>query len=347
MNSCNGQHSIGSQIKTMSTKRDVYLTYVRLGAVVLALLIMGATPGLPSTIELVPRPVPAADIHPDTSKLGAIPATPCTIYDWFVEPTDNDRAKMRSFSPRYISSLHEMTCQRAVMTQRLLVSFDSTLLPRYRVEVMSDTLRLAEDAFAYAVQLHPTPTERQRMEKTMYLVANMADSLYYRRLRSKDATAERQQQFSIRGLRTLNIPGAKRTYIWLELESLSRSRQLVPHPEAARMDSVPAKAFREWQGYVFSYDEAQGLRYPLDGVVPIRGERIRAGDIVAFEQWDVSFPEPGIMMVDVRDRKGEVLKDSPYFAAPEWLGPHVIDREAVADSSVYRYLLEEPDIWER
>jgi hypothetical protein len=346
MNSHKEKHSTASRTETMCNTCDSYLTYVRLGAVVLALVIIGGTPSLPSTIELAPRHAPAADIPPDTSRLGAIPATPCTIYDWFVESTENEKAKMQAFSPRYIGSLHEISCQRTVMTQGLSVSFDSTHLPRYYVEVMSDTLRLEEDAFAYAVQLRPTPTERQRMKKTMYLVANMSDSLYYRRLRSKHVTAERQQQFSIRGLRALNIPGAKRTYIWLELESLSQSRQLVPHPTTPT-DSVPATAFREWQGYVFNYDATQGLQYLLDGVVPIRGEKVRAGKTVAFEQWDVSFPEPGIMTVSVRARQGEVLKDSPYFASPDWLGPHVIDREAVSDSSRYRYLLEEPEIWKR
>ena len=213
------------------------------------------------------------------------------------------------------------------MTQEL--SVDSTRLPRY-VEVMSDTLRLAEDAFAYAVQLRPPFDDRYRVNKTLYFVTTIADSLYYRRLQSFGISRS-SPSMTIRGLRRLDVPHAQATYLWVETEKRHTS---------ARGDTLPTTRV-EWRGHVLTYDPSRGVRYLSK--VPIREEKIRDGETVAFEQWDVSFPEPGIMMVGVRERKGEVSKGSPYFAPPEWLGPNLIDREAVSDSSRYRYLLEEQD----
>jgi len=195
---------------------------------------------------------------------------------------------------------------------------------------MSDTLRMAEDAFAYAVQLRPPFDDRYRVNKTLYFVTTIADSLYYRRLQSFGISRS-SPSMTIRGLRRLDVPHAQATYLWVETEKRHTS---------TRGDTLPTTRV-EWRGHVLTYDPSRGVRYLSK--VPIREEKIRDGETVAFEQWDVSFPEPGIMMVGVRERKGEVLEGSPYFAAPEWLGPNLIDREAVSDSSRYRYLLEEQD----
>lgn len=267
------------------------------------------------------------EAHVDTSRQRIIPAKPCTVYDWLIGPDENGETKLRSISHRYIGSLHELTCQWAAMKHDL--SLDSTQLPRY-VETMSDTLRLSTNATAFAVQFRPSGNEDVPYQKNLFLVANVADSLYYRRLKTVYTSFDQRSSLSVRGLRTLEVPGATQTYIWVEVEDRSVARETVSQ------DSLPASEYRQWFGYVFAYDRIRGLRYLLDGVVPIRVEDIRAGETVGVMQWDVSIPEPGIMEVVPRTHWGQDLPPRPRG----WLGAHVIDSSAVADTSAYRYLLD-------
>ena len=266
----------------------------------------------------------SSSIVTDTIQLNRIAVASCLEYEGFQE----HGAEYRPYEPSigYVQSPHELTCRWAASQD---LSIDSIRLPHY-VEVMSDTLRLAEDAFAYAVQLRPPFDDRYRVNKTLYFVTTIADSLYYRRLQSFGISRS-SPSMTIRGLRRLDVPHAQATYLWVKTEKRHTS---------TRGDTLPTTRV-EWRGHVLTYDPSRGVRYLSK--VPIREEKIRDGETVAFEQWDVSFPEPGIMMVGVRERKGEVSKGSPYFAPPEWLGPNLIDREAVSDSSRYRYLLEEQD----
>ncbi len=90
---------------------------------------------------------------------------------------------------------------------------------------------------------------------------------------------------------------------------------------------------------MLSYDRERGVRYLRGSVV--RREVRHDGAFYGAAQLDVSVPEPGIMEVSERVRRGaDVTKGYGWY---DWMGTYVIDSSAVSDSSRYRYLLEEQD----
>ena len=225
------------------------------------------------------------------------------------------------------ASLHDLVCRWAVDED---LSIDSTRLPSY-VRVMSDTLRLAEDAFAYAVHLRPPADAPPHIPTTLYVVAQVGDSLYYRDLIDTDPRRNRSVG-SIRALRLLEVPGSNAQYFWVETKRVATSTS----------DRL-TRTVERWYGNVLTYDRERGVRYLRGSVV--RREVRHDGAVHGAAQLDVSIPEPGIMEVGERLRRGaDVTKGYGWY---DWMGVYVIDSSAVSDSSRYRYLLEEQAPWRR
>ena len=265
----------------------------------------------------------SSSVVADTIQPNRIAVASCLEYEGFQE----HGVEYRPYKPSmgYVQSPHELACRWAASQD---LSIDSTRLPRY-VEVMSDTLRLAEDAFAYVVRMTPTEDAPSYSPHHIYFVANIADSLYYRDFGKVRRSGPSPHRTWIRSMRTFDVSNAASQYIWVETGSrLAHSNDSTTITE-------------RWKGNILTYDTRRGIRYLKN--TPIRAERIVNGETVGMEQWDIAVPEPGIMEVSVRERRGERVVLAPL----EWLGPHIIDPEAVSDSSQYRYMLEEPDLWRR
>ncbi len=254
----------------------------------------------------------------------------CSSYTWFQKrkPSAWEDRSYRTPGTGHVSSVHELVCDWAASNRGL--SLDSTRLPRY-VEGMSDTLRLAEDAFAYAVHLRPPTDAPPHIPTTLYVVAQVGDSLYYRDLIDTDPRRNRSVG-SIRALRLLEVPGSNAQYFWVETKRVATSTS----------DSL-TRTVERWYGNVLTYDRERGVRYLRGSVV--RREVRHDGAVHGAAQLDVSIPEPGIMEVGERLRRGaDVTKGYGWY---DWMGVYVIDSSAVSDSSRYRYLLEEQAPWRR
>jgi len=208
------------------------------------------------------------------------------------------------------ASLHDLVCRWAVDED---LSIDSTRLPRY-VRVISDTLRLAEDAFAYAVRMIPTEDAPSYVPNNIFFVGQVGDSLYYRDFGDERPDSRNPSRITIRDMRFMDVPGAKTQYFWVETEVNST------HVSSDR----DTTEWTSWKGHILTYDASRGIRYLQSSSV--RGEKYVNGEFQGMEQWDVSVPEPGIMVVTVRERKGTMR-----WAPLDQLGRHVIDPGAVSN----------------
>ena len=261
----------------------------------------------------------------DTTRPTPIEERPCVAYDWFDAPEDGWKSLSSSPLPgTHYASLHELTCKWAAYQNGL--SLDSTRLPKY-VQPTGDTLRLNGHPFAYGVKMRPVDPDR--IDKSnLYLVADVADSLFYREIgNAYPFQQDDPSTVSIRAVRPIEVPGAESQYLWVEIEER--------HLDAK---GSPTGTYTRWRGHIFAYDRRRGMRYLHRA--PVRVERMRGGKLVGAEQWDVSVPEPGIMLVEPRLKRGKVgehtIEEGGVTLGPpqHWIGRHVIDPTATSKREV-------------
>lgn len=262
--------------------------------------------------EKEPAFSPVIHAPADTIRRDIVPVASCLGYPGFQEHGSDYRPYKPSMG--YVSSAHELTCRWGASQD---LSVDSTQLPRY-VEAMNDTLRLAADAVAYAVRLTPTAEGPGYIPNSIYLVAEVGDSLYYRDLGEERPRNRNASNVAVRDLRFIRVPGAETQYFWLETEFHN-----LFHTDTTRVVT------NGWRGRIFTYDESRGVRH-LKGL-PIRVEEFVNGEYQGMEQWDVVVPEPGIMEVSVRKREGSV-----HLRSLDLLGRHVIDTTATDERETRR-----------
>lgn len=296
----------------LNTKDKINLQCLCTGSIALSLLLItgGTCSNPPVSLPATPTAETKQFVRVDTSKTSVIPPRPCNIYDWFTQPDSTGRAKLQRVNIQHIGSLHALTCQWATMTQEL--SLDSTRVPRY-VEVMSDTLRIAEDAFAYAVRMTPTGDSPSYIPRTIFLVGEVGDSLYYRDFGDEYSDPRDSSRLTVRDMRLMDVPGADTQYFWAEMEVNS-----------TYVSDRDTTNWTSWQGHILTYDSSRGIRH-LE-LVNVRGEKYVNGEFRGMEQWDISVPKPGVMVVTVRERKGNIR-----WAPLDQLGRHVIDPTVVKD----------------
>ena len=251
----------------------------------------------------------------DTTSPNPIQEWSCREYDWFDAPENGWESLSSSSLPgAHYTSLHELTCMWAAYQRGL--SLDSTRLPKY-VQPTGDSLRLGKDILAYGVKMSPADPERTEQSE-LYLVAEVADSLFYEKI--GDARPYKDDSPStvrIRAMRLIDVPGGESQYFWAEVETQTVSK-----------GRSPTEIHTRWHGHIFTYDHPRGMRH-LERA-PVREELRRSGKLVGAEQWDVSVPEPGIMKVSPRLKRGKVgaegVGDRVSVGPREWLGKHVIDK---------------------
>lgn len=252
----------------------------------------------------------------DTISPRPIEARSCQVYDWFDAPENGWESLSSSALPgTHYASLHELTCKWAAYQHEL--SLDSTRLPKY-VRPIGDSLRLAEDALAYSVNMKEVGNSSPK--NSLFFVAEVGDSLFYHQIddyyennidRYYDTTGEAdpKQFWRIRALRPLDVSGSQSQYLWFEFAHLTEGTKNGNHYSSER-----------WTGHIYTYDERQGIRHLH--MAPIRSATRKNGSIVRAKQWDVSVPKPGIMLIEPRLEKG----DDPTLESPRrWVGRHVID----------------------
>jgi len=219
------------------------------------------------------------------------------------------------------------------------LSLDSTRLPKY-VQPTGDSLRLGKDILAYGVKM--TPADPERLDPNdLYLVAEVADSLFYRRV--GDARPYKNDSPStvrIRAMRLIDVPGAESQYFWVEVETQTVSKE-----------KSSTSIETDWDGHIFTYDRRRGMRYLHHA--PVREELKKDGELVGAQQWDVSVPEPGIMKVEPRLRRGKVRpgRGNVRLANRNWLGKHVIDptvspKREVRDDFNNRFVIDSSEVEE-
>ncbi len=285
-------------------------------------LVVGAMPGdrnrfgksakQVSFLEDTSLAPPVEQFQDDTTRSPAIEVKPCSIH-----ATYRNREQMgppyRPARQGVVPSLHEFTCRWAVGND---LSIDSTQLPMY-VRPTGDSIRLGEDLLVYAVEMVQLKEEPTHTPHTLYFLAEIADSLYYKEIDDARPHSFTPSHIKVRSLRPLNVSDAQTQYIWFEY---ARSGEM-------RKDST--RTWEKWKAHIFTYDRRRGVRHLQ--WVPIRAEERKNGKLVGAKQWDVSVPEAGFMQVEKRLQKGKDLTLEP----PEhWLGLHVIDSTAAGTESV-------------
>jgi hypothetical protein len=259
-----------------------------------------------------------SEAHPpvatDTVAPAPIKAKPCNSYTWFQANAGNWESEGYTTGiGGTLSSLHELTCKWAAYQRGL--NLDSTRLPEY-VRPLGDSLRLPGGALAYNVRM--TDSTQSDSYNVLYFVAEVEDSLFYRRVDEQYYNPDAEQSWQIRALRSLDVPKASAQYVWLEYNSIAVNRE-----DGDRHVS------ESWTGHIYTYDDGRGFRFLQ--WAPIRSEIRKNGKLIGAKQWDVSVPEAGYMRVEKRLEKGKDLTLEP----PEhWLGLHVIDSTAAGTGSV-------------
>ena len=224
----------------------------------------------------------------DTTSPGPIAARSCRTYDWFDAPRDGWKSLGSSPLPgTHYASLHELTCKWAAYQRGL--SLDSTRLPTY-VRPTGDSLRLGDDALAYAVKMLQRRDPPTSIPNTLYFVAEVGDSLYYKKIADSRPQSTAPTTVEVRSLRPLDVPKAETQYIWFEHEKSS----------VFRNDSTMRR--EEWRAHVFTYDRPRGIRYLQ--WAPIRYAEWKSDSLVGARQLDVRFPEAGLMEVEERFQRG-------------------------------------------
>ncbi len=257
----------------------------------------------------------------DTTRPRPIDVKPCSVHATY-RNRENAFLPYEPVRDDVVPSLHEFTCRWAVGND---LSIDSTRLPTY-VRPVGDSLRVG-DALAYSVEMAAPDTLDY---KDLYFVAEVGDSLFYKdimRMRPDGRT----QSAKVRSIRPIDVEGAESQYIWYEYAGFAKG------------EGHPTPVYEEWAGHIFSYDPRRGMRHLH--FAPVRTEA-RTGDTVhGVRQWDVSVPEPGIMKIEPRLKKGDDVKIAPR----EWLGKHVIDRSATTKREVearagYRDIIDTTEV---
>ena len=253
-------------------------------------------------------------IGADTTSPSPIEARSCRTYDWFDAPENGwESESYVSLPGSHYASLHELTCKWAAYQYEL--SLDATRLPKY-VRSVGDSLRLGEGTFAYAVEMIEKGDSAPG--KDLYFIGETGDSLYYHEVHHQQYSAKTEQWRKIRALRPLDVPGAEAQYLWFEYETGSKRN----------VDgSISASA--SWRGHIYTYDSRRGFRHLQ--WAPIRSEVRKDGQVTGATQWDISVPEPGIMLIEPRLEKGEGTKLEP---PRHWIGRHVIDKTATTKREV-------------
>ncbi|PQJ35331.1 hypothetical protein BSZ35_12610 [Salinibacter sp. 10B] len=192
---------------------------------------------------------------------------------------------------------------------------------------MGDSLRLSEDAVTYGVKMRPADPDP--LDKSnLYLVAEVVDSLFFSDIgKARPYQDESPSTVSIRAMRPIDVPGADSQYLWVEIEERHLDEE-----------GSPTGVYTRWRGHIFAYDRRRGMRHLHRA--PVRVERTRGEKLIGAEQWDVSVPEPGIMLVEPRSKRGKVWENTideggVSLGPPQhWIGRHVIDPTATSKREV-------------
>lgn len=246
----------------------------------------------------------------DTTRPAPIALKPCSVHATY-------RNREKAFLPYepvrddVVPSLHEFTCRWAVGND---LSIDSTRLPKY-VRPTGDSLRLGKDALAYAVQMRQRKEPPTSAQNTLYFVAEVGDSLYYKKIADSRPHSTAPTTVEVRSLRPLDVPKAETQYIWFEHEKAG----------VFRNDSTMRR--EEWRAHVFTYDRPRGIRYLQ--WTPIRYAEWKNDSLVGARQLDVRFPEAGLMEVEERFQRG--AKVTRGMGWRHRIGMGVIDSTAIDD----------------
>lgn len=251
----------------------------------------------------------------DTIDRPVVDPKACTQYQWFREHEVSkwEDASFPIGRNGNMESLHELTC-RWTTGQRTL-SLSPSRLPKY-VRPMGNSIRLSDDVLAYPVQmvqLREGPTARAN---TLYYVAEVGDSLYYREIADARPKNFDPSTVSVRAHRLLDVAEAEAKYIWFEYAKSQKSD-----------DSGTPTSIEEWNAHVFSYDASRGMRHLA--FTAIRREERKNGEFHGARQLDVSIPQAGIM--DVEERLQQGAKVTKGRAWNRFLGRHIIDTTVVDD----------------
>jgi hypothetical protein len=219
-------------------------------------------------------------------------------------------------------SLHEFVCRWAVVrrlgTEGFALNFYTKPL---------DSLRVDEHLQAYMLKMEaPNMEDKANQYDELYVVVSNQDRTYYDRLPGKKH--EDGDPWHLRSFRTVDVPEAKRKYLWTEFYEA--------YPERNR-DTTQAY----WTGRVHTFslsdspslqpiDKYVSLRSPCaeeagpDASIPIRDMKIVGGEVVEASQIDVRFPRPGIAVITPRsDLLTEILQS--------WLGGYAMHSSVASE----------------
>jgi hypothetical protein len=183
-------------------------------------------------------------------------------------------------------------------------------LPKY-VRPVGDSLRIA-DLLAYSVKM---AAPKKLDFKELIFVAEVGDSLFYTDF-SRAHVDGNPESLQVRSIRPIDVDSASTQYVWYE------------YAEITRGDEDTTSVYERWIGRILAYDPRRGMRSLHKA--PVRAEARKGGKVLGVTQWDVSMPEPGIMKIEKRLKKGGDVSLAPR----EWLGRHVVDRSATSKREV-------------
>jgi len=185
---------------------------------------------------------------------------------------------------------------------------------------VSDYLKLHEDSICLGkgVKVYAAKTiPAGEGEGVIYFLQKNKENIYYKEVGKFKPNGKRyKEEAYLRSIRKIDVKGAKSEYIWFEIGKRAVS---VEKPQTVTI---------RWSGDIFAYDDVRGMRHLHSA--PVRVKKTRGGKLVGLEQWDVSVPKPGIILVERRIKKGKVgrrtVREGGVMLGPrEWLGRHVID----------------------
>lgn len=242
----------------------------------------------------------------DTTDSYAIAIKPCSVHETY-RNRDEMGPPYRPAQQEVVPSLHEFTCRWAVGNE---VSIDSMRLPMY-VRAVGDSLRMG-DALAYSVKM----AAPEHLDYTdLFFVAEVGDSLFYADI-ERAFEGGNPESLTVRSICPIDVDSTSTQYIWYEYAEITRGEK----------DST--SVYERWIGRILAYDDRRGMRSLHKA--PVRAEARKGGKVLGVTHWDVSMPEPGMMKIEKRLKKGGDVSLAP----PDWLGRYVIDESATSKREV-------------
>lgn len=200
-----------------------------------------------------------------------------------------------------VSSLHEFVCRWAVIRNQPGASF---ALNTYLNPL--DSLKVNPNTRSYLIEMEaPNMGDKINWYDEIYVLVTSHGKVYYSRLPGK--RTESNEKWHVRSFRTIDVPGAKREYLWPEFYEATPDRE---------SDTT----YVGWLAYVHTFHPGdQPSLQPMDAFVPISSADSRASNrdtitrsSIPIRTWDVvDEQKTEISQIDVRFTGPKTIEVTP------------------------------------